>query len=103
MFYFIFIKEATFHLLLKALLSYCKVLQTKLSLKKCNVIIAIIIHKNNVIIFNVIITRSHLVYRYLCSRCNATYYGKTYQHFFSLAAKYMGISNLTGKRVKNVK
>ena len=85
------------------MLSYCKVLQTKLSLKKCNVIIAIIIHKNNVIIFNVIITRSHLVYRYLRSRCNATYYGKTYRHFFLLAAKYMGISNLTGKRVKNVK
>ena len=35
--------------------------------------------------------------------CNATYYGKTYQHFFTRAAEHMGISNLTGKCVKNVK
>ena len=34
---------------------------------------------------------------------NATYYGKTYGHFFIRAAEHMGISNLTGKRVKNVK
>ena len=47
--------------------------------------------------------RSHLVYRYSCSSCNATYYGKTYRHFFARAAEHMGISNLTGKRVKNVK
>ena len=46
---------------------------------------------------------SHLVYRYSCSSCNATYYGKTYQHFFTRAAKHMGISNLTSKRVKNAK
>ena len=47
--------------------------------------------------------RSHLVYRYSCSSCNATYYGKTYRHFFTRAAEHMSISNLTGKRVKNVK
>ena len=47
--------------------------------------------------------RSHLVYRYSCSSCNATYYGKTYRHFFTRAAEHMGISNLTNKRVKNVK
>ena len=47
--------------------------------------------------------RSHLVYRYSCSSCNATYYDKTYRHFFTRAAKHMGISNLTSKRVKNVK
>ena len=46
--------------------------------------------------------RSHLVYRYSCSSCNATYYGKTYRHFFTRAAEHMGISNLTSKRVKNV-
>ena len=38
--------------------------------------------------------RSDRVYRYLCSSCNATYYGKTYRHFFTRAAKHMGISNL---------
>ena len=48
-------------------------------------------------------TCSDLVYRYSCSSCNATYYGKTYRHFFTRAAEHMGISNLTGKRVKNVK
>ena len=47
--------------------------------------------------------RSDLVYRYWCSSCNATYYGKTYRHFFARAAEQLDISNLTGKRVKNVK
>ena len=47
--------------------------------------------------------RSDLVYRYSCSSCNATYYGKTYRHFFTRAARHMSISNLTSKRVKNVK
>ena len=39
---------------------------------------------------------SDLVHRYSCSSCNATYYGKTYQHFFTKAAEHMGISNLPG-------
>ena len=47
--------------------------------------------------------RSDLVYSYSCSSCNTTYYGKTYRHFFTRTAEHMGISNLTGKRVKNVK
>ena len=46
---------------------------------------------------------SDLVYRYTCSNCNVTYYGKTYRHFFTRAAEHMGISNLTEKRFKNVK
>ena len=46
---------------------------------------------------------SHLVYRYSCSSGNAAHYCKTYQHFFTKAAEHMGISNLTSKRVKNVK
>ena len=47
--------------------------------------------------------RFHLVYRYSCSNCNATYYSKTQRHFFKRAAEHKGISNLTSKRVKNVK
>ena len=47
--------------------------------------------------------RSDLAYRYSCNSCNATYYGKTYQHFFTKAAERVGISNLARKRVKNVK
>ena len=46
---------------------------------------------------------SDIVYRYMCSNCKVTYYGKTYRHFFTRAAEHMGISNLTGKRLKCVK
>ena len=44
--------------------------------------------------------RSDIVYRYMCSNCKVTYYGKT---FFTRAAEDLGISNLTGKRLKCVK
>ena len=47
--------------------------------------------------------RSDIVYRYMCSNCKVTFYGKTYRHFFTRAAEHMGISNLTGKRLKCVK
>ena len=47
--------------------------------------------------------RSFLVYRYTCSNCNVTHYGKTYRHFSTRAAEHMGVSNLTGKRLKNIK
>ena len=35
---------------------------------------------------------SGLVYKYKCGGCNATYYGKT--------KRYLGISHVTGKKVK---
>ena len=47
--------------------------------------------------------RSGIIYRYRCSNCNVTYYGKTFRHFYTRAAKHIGISNLTGKCLKNVK
>ena len=47
--------------------------------------------------------RSDIVYRYMCSNCKVTYYGKTYHHFFTRTAEHMVISNLTGKRLKCVK
>ena len=31
--------------------------------------------------------RSDIVYRYMCSNCKVTYYGKTYRHFFTRAAE----------------
>ena len=31
----------------------------------------------------IFVTPYDLTYRYTCSNCNVTYYGKTYQHFFS--------------------
>ena len=45
---------------------------------------------------------SGAIYRYTCGNCKVTYYGKTFRHFYTTAAEHMGISNLTGKRPKNV-
>ena len=43
---------------------------------------------------------SGLVYKYKCDGCNATYYGKT-KHFFEVRIfEHLGISHLTGKKVK---
>ena len=47
--------------------------------------------------------RSDIVYRYTCSNCKVTYYGKTYHHFFTRAAEHMCISILTGKGLKTLK
>ena len=47
--------------------------------------------------------RSGIIYRYTCSNCKVTYYGKTLRHFYTRAAEHMGISNLTGKGLKSVK
>ena len=47
--------------------------------------------------------RSGIIYRYTCSNCKITYYGKTFHHFYTRAAKHMGISNLTRKSLKNFK
>ena len=45
---------------------------------------------------------SHLVYKFTCGCCNATY-GKSGRHFFVRASEYLGMIPLTGKRVKNPK
>ena len=47
--------------------------------------------------------RSGIIYRYTCSNCKVTYYGTTFRHFYTRVAEYMRITNLTGKRLKNVK
>ena len=47
--------------------------------------------------------RSDIVYRYMCSNCKVTYYGKTCRHFFTRAEEHMGIPNLTGKCLKFIK
>ena len=39
----------------------------------------------------------------MCSNCNVTYYGKAFSHFYTRADEHMGISNLRGKGLKNVK
>ena len=45
---------------------------------------------------------SGIIYWYTCSNCKATYYGKTFRHFYTRAADHMGISNIARKRLKNV-
>ena len=47
--------------------------------------------------------QSGIIYRYRCSNCKVTYYGKTFHYFYTRAAEYMGISNLKGKHLRNVK
>ena len=44
--------------------------------------------------------RSGIVYKFKCGSCNATYYGKTKRHFKVRMCEHLGISALTGKRVK---
>ena len=48
---------------------------------------------------------SHIVYKFVCSCCNATYYGQTQRHFFVISfltffSGHLGITRLTGKFVK---
>ena len=44
--------------------------------------------------------RSGIVYKFKCGSCNATYYGKTKRHFKIRICEHLGVSALTGKRVK---
>ena len=43
--------------------------------------------------------RSHLVYKFLCSSCSATYYGKKERHLNVGSDEHIGLSPLTGNRV----
>ena len=43
---------------------------------------------------------SGLAYKYKCGGCNATCYGKTKHHFKIRVYDNLGISHLTGKKVK---
>ena len=47
-----------------------------------------------------IFLRSGIVYKFKCGGCNATYYGKTKCHFKVRMCEHLGVSALTGKRVK---
>ena len=43
---------------------------------------------------------SHIVYKFMCSCCNAAYYGQTQRHFFVRASEHLVITPLTGKFYK---
>ena len=47
-----------------------------------------------------LVLRSGIAYKFQCGSCNATYYGKTKRHFKVRMCEHLGISALTGKRVK---
>ena len=47
-----------------------------------------------------IFLRSGIVYKFKCGGCNATYYGKTKTRFKVRMCQHLGVSALTGKRVK---
>ena len=42
---------------------------------------------------------SQLVYKFACSGCNATYYGKVERHLSVGSAEHIGLSSLTRNRV----
>ena len=44
--------------------------------------------------------RSNVVYTFSCGRCNATDYGETCRHLSVRVGKHLGISPLTGKKLK---
>ena len=46
---------------------------------------------------------SLIVYEFLCSCCNKTYYGQAQRHLFVRASEHLGIIPLTGKFVKKLK
>ena len=46
---------------------------------------------------------SLICYKFQCSSCNDTYYGKTKHHFKVHVSEHMGVSSLTGKKIKSTK
>ena len=81
-------------------------LQTSIrnSLPQCNikVILKSTNHLSSLFRFKDVIPkelRSHLVYKFSCSSCNATYYGKTERHVNIRSGEHIGLSPVTGNRV----
>ena len=81
-------------------------LQTSIrnSLPQCNikVILKSTNHLSSLFRFKDVIPkelRSHLVYKFSCSSCNATYYGKRERHLNVRSGEHIGLSPLTGNRV----
>ena len=74
------------------------------SLPQCNikVILKSTNHLSSLFHFKDVIPkelRSHLVLKFSCCSCNATYYGKTEHHLNLRSGEHIGLSPLTGNRV----
>ena len=46
---------------------------------------------------------SNIIYKFLCGRCNVTYYDKTCQHLSIRVSEHLGVSPLNGKKSKSKK
>ena len=46
---------------------------------------------------------SNLVYKFKCNICNDIYYGETKRHFKARPSEHLGITPLTGNKVKSPK
>ena len=55
-------------------------------------------HFENKVPFNLLLT--NVVYKFLCGRCNATYYSNTCRHLNIRVGEHSGVSSLTGKKLK---
>ena len=74
--------------------------------QKLNIVFSLTCRLGNLFIFKDSLekkTLSGIVYCYTCSICKVTYFGKTFQHFFTKASKHIGTSTLTGKCIRNTK
>ena len=49
------------------------------------------------------VDKKQVLLEFMCSCCNATYYGQTQRHFFVRASEHLGITPLTSKFVKRPK
>ena len=47
--------------------------------------------------------RSNILYKFLCGRCNATYYNKTCWNLSVRVGEHSGVSPITGKKLKSKK
>ena len=47
--------------------------------------------------------RSLICYKFQCSSCNVTYYGKTKHHFKVRVSEHMRVSTRTNKNIKSTK
>ena len=63
---------------------------------KCKLVNFFFTFKDKIPVF----LRSGIVYKCKCGGYNATYYGKTKRHFNVRMCEHLGISALSGKRVK---
>ena len=87
---------------LKQVLNFCFKLDD-LVIIVVKIIIKLTNHLSSFFHFKDIIPKElppHLVYKFWCSNCNVTYYGKTERHLNVRSSEQIAVSHLTGKKVE---